>query len=207
MRCAYGMKGPQSRSANGNTAATPGVQFTPPVAFIHLAIVQGAVYDAVNAIKGGHDPLPERTESGDQRVQGRGGFDSGASCPDRPRRSGAVDGDLTAEVKAAIKDRLDANTPARWPRSRQARQRPRGSKLELRLPRRCWPIGPVTAASARPAFRSASAPGNGAPVPGLETIRTHGCATCGRSLCRARNIFTRQGRRSPDKRPIHGRVQ
>src|SRR5215208_4053314 len=41
---------------NGPTAGTPGVQFTPPVTFIHLAIVQGAVYDAVNAIKGGHDP-------------------------------------------------------------------------------------------------------------------------------------------------------
>ena len=41
---------------NGPAAATPGVQFPPPVAFIHLAIVQGAVYDAVNAIKGGHDP-------------------------------------------------------------------------------------------------------------------------------------------------------
>ena len=41
---------------NGPTAATPGVQFAPPVAFIHLAIVQGAVYDAVNAIKGGYDP-------------------------------------------------------------------------------------------------------------------------------------------------------
>ncbi|HZB69358.1 MAG TPA: hypothetical protein VE403_03240, partial [Sphingomicrobium sp.] len=37
-------------------ATTPGVMFPPPVAFIHLGIVQGAVYDAVNAIKGGHDP-------------------------------------------------------------------------------------------------------------------------------------------------------
>ena len=41
---------------NGTAAAAPGVMFAPPVAFIHLAIVQGAVYDAVNAIKGGHDP-------------------------------------------------------------------------------------------------------------------------------------------------------
>jgi len=41
---------------NGPAAATPGAGFAPPVAFIHLAIVQGAVYDAVNAIKGGHDP-------------------------------------------------------------------------------------------------------------------------------------------------------
>ncbi len=37
-------------------ATTPGVGFAPPVAMIHLAIAQGAVYDAVNAIKGGHDP-------------------------------------------------------------------------------------------------------------------------------------------------------
>ena len=35
---------------NGNTAGTPGLMFPPPVAFIQLAIVQGAVYDAVNAI-------------------------------------------------------------------------------------------------------------------------------------------------------------
>lgn len=30
---------------SGPAAAPAGVQFTPPVAFIHLAIVQGAVYD------------------------------------------------------------------------------------------------------------------------------------------------------------------
>ena len=41
---------------NGPTASPKGVQFTPPVAMIHMAIVQGAVYDAVNAIKGGHQP-------------------------------------------------------------------------------------------------------------------------------------------------------
>ena len=41
---------------NGPTASPKGLQFAPPVAIIHLAIVQGAVYDAVNAIKGGHDP-------------------------------------------------------------------------------------------------------------------------------------------------------
>jgi hypothetical protein len=41
---------------NGTAAATPGTMFPPPVAFIHLGIVQGAVYDAVNAIKGGYDP-------------------------------------------------------------------------------------------------------------------------------------------------------
>src|SRR6185436_13129631 len=41
---------------NTTAAAVPGLQFPPTVSIIHLAIVQGAVYDAVNAIKGGHDP-------------------------------------------------------------------------------------------------------------------------------------------------------
>ena len=43
---------------NGTTAAAPGLQFAPPVAFINLAIVQGAVYDAGNAIKGGQYGKP-----------------------------------------------------------------------------------------------------------------------------------------------------
>jgi hypothetical protein len=38
------------------TPAVPGAALTPPVASIHLAIVQGAVYDAVNAIDRGHEP-------------------------------------------------------------------------------------------------------------------------------------------------------
>jgi hypothetical protein len=36
--------------------AVPGAALPPPVAAIHLAIVQGAVYDAVNAIDRGHQP-------------------------------------------------------------------------------------------------------------------------------------------------------
>jgi hypothetical protein len=35
---------------------TPGAAQTPPVASLHLAMVQGAVYDAVNAIDGGYQP-------------------------------------------------------------------------------------------------------------------------------------------------------
>lgn len=38
------------------TPAIPGAGLPPPVAAIHLAIVQGAVYDAVNAIDRGHEP-------------------------------------------------------------------------------------------------------------------------------------------------------
>ena len=39
--------------------AAPGAGQGPPVSAIHLAMVQGAVYDAVNAIDGGHQPYLE----------------------------------------------------------------------------------------------------------------------------------------------------
>ena len=41
---------------NGPVATPPGVGQPPPVSVLHLAMVQGAVYDAVNAIDGGHEP-------------------------------------------------------------------------------------------------------------------------------------------------------
>jgi hypothetical protein len=42
---------------NASSAATrPGAGQPPPVASQHLAMVQGAVYDAVNMIEGGHEP-------------------------------------------------------------------------------------------------------------------------------------------------------
>jgi hypothetical protein len=42
--------------SNAAAATPPGAGYTPPVASIRLAMVQGAVYDAVNAIDGGHQP-------------------------------------------------------------------------------------------------------------------------------------------------------
>ena len=45
--------------ANTPAAGTPGAGFTPPVQAVHVAMVQGAVYDAVNAIDGGHEPYLE----------------------------------------------------------------------------------------------------------------------------------------------------
>ena len=41
---------------NPPDAAVPGLGQPPPPAVVHLAMVQGAVYDAVNAIDGGHQP-------------------------------------------------------------------------------------------------------------------------------------------------------
>jgi len=93
---------------NGPAAATPGVQFTPPVAFIHLAIVQGAVYDAVNAIKGGHDPYLKGLHAPTSASKG-----AAASTAAHDVLIGLVDqapltATLTADVKSAIKARLDA---------------------------------------------------------------------------------------------------
>ena len=93
---------------NGPAAATPGVQFTPPVAFIHLAIVQGAVYDAVNAIKGGHDPYLDGLQAPTSASKG-----AAASTAAHHVLIGLVDqapltATLTAQVKSDIKARLDA---------------------------------------------------------------------------------------------------
>jgi hypothetical protein len=93
---------------NGPTAAQPGVQFPPPVAFIHLAIVQGAVYDAVNAIKGGHDPYLDGLKAPTSASKG-----AAAATAAHHVLIGLVDqapltATLTAAVKTAIKARLDA---------------------------------------------------------------------------------------------------
>jgi hypothetical protein len=93
---------------NGTTAPTPGVQFAPPVAFIHLAIVQGAVYDAVNAIKGGYDPYLDGLQAATSASKG-----AAAATAAHHVLIGLVDqapltATLTADVKSAIKARLDA---------------------------------------------------------------------------------------------------
>jgi hypothetical protein len=93
---------------NGPTAATPGVQFTPPVAIMHLAIVQGAVYDAVNAIKGGHDPYLSGLKAPTSASKG-----AAAATAAHHVLIGLVDqapltATLTAQVKSDIKARLDA---------------------------------------------------------------------------------------------------
>ena len=92
---------------NGTTAVAPGLQFAPPVAFIHMAIVQGAVYDAVNAIKGGHQPYLKGLKAATSASQG-----AAASTAAHHALIGLVNqapetASLTADVKAAIKTRLD----------------------------------------------------------------------------------------------------
>jgi len=93
---------------NGPAGSPPGVQFPPPVAVIHLAIVQGAVYSAVNAIKGGHDPYLQGLKAPTSASKG-----AAAATAAHHVLIGLVDqapltATLTPAVKAAIKDRLDA---------------------------------------------------------------------------------------------------
>jgi hypothetical protein len=58
--------------SNATDAPTPGAGQTPGVSQLHLAMVQGAVYDAVNAIDGGHQPylaaLPAASQSASKKA-------------------------------------------------------------------------------------------------------------------------------------------
>jgi hypothetical protein len=93
---------------NGNTAGTPGTGFAPPVAFIHLAIVQGAVYDAVNAIKGGHDPYLDGLQAPTSASKGAAAATAAHHVLIGLVNQAPLTATLTAEVKSAIKARLDA---------------------------------------------------------------------------------------------------
>ena len=93
---------------NGNTAGTPGIMFPPPVAFIHLAIVQGAVYDAVNAIKGGHDPYLKGLKAATSASKGAAAATAAHHVLIGLVNQAPLTATLTAEVKTAIKARLDA---------------------------------------------------------------------------------------------------
>jgi hypothetical protein len=94
---------------NGPTAATPGVQFAPPVAFIHLAIVQGAVYDAVNAIKGGYDPYLSGLKAPTSASRGAAAATAAHHVLIGLVNQAPLTATLTADVKIAIKARLDAD--------------------------------------------------------------------------------------------------
>ena len=48
---------------NATNASTPGAGQTPPVGTLHMAMTQLAVYDAVNAIAGGHQPYIKQPQA------------------------------------------------------------------------------------------------------------------------------------------------
>lgn len=88
---------------NPTTAGTPGAGFPPPSALIHIAIVQGAVYDAVNAIKGGHEPYLPGLKAPTSASKG-----AAAATAAYHTLAGLIDQapTLSAEVKFSIRTRL-----------------------------------------------------------------------------------------------------
>jgi len=92
---------------NGPAAPAPGVQFAPPVAFIHMAIVQGAVYDAVNAIKGGHQPYIKGLKAATSASQGAAAATAAHHVLIGLVNQAPLTATLTTDVKTAIKARLD----------------------------------------------------------------------------------------------------
>lgn len=94
--------------ANAPGAATPGAGQTPPVMSLHLAMVQGAVYDAVNAIDGGHAPyldgLPDAPGSASQAAAAaRAAHDTLVAVLNQVPLTAT----FTAAVRQAIITRLD----------------------------------------------------------------------------------------------------
>ena len=179
---------------SGPTAGAPGVQFPPPVAFIHLAIVQGAVYDAVNAIKGGHDAYLPGLKAPTSASRGAAAATAAHHVLVALVDQAPLTATLTAEVKSTIKARLDAEYASSLAEISDGPAKAKGIEVG------------AAAAAAMLANRAGDgrfgAPGFPVPAefgPGIgarprETIRTPGCATCGRSLCRDPNISTHRGR-------------
>jgi hypothetical protein len=84
---------------NAPTAATPGAGQTPPVAVLHMAMVQAAVYDAVNAIAGGYQPYLE----GLPAAPASASVDAAVATAAHDVLTG-----LTPPLPAVVRDRLDA---------------------------------------------------------------------------------------------------
>jgi hypothetical protein len=94
---------------NAPTSATPGAGQSPPVVSVHLPIVQGAVYDAVNAIEGGYEPYldglpPAPANASKAAAVARAAHDTLVAIMNQVPTTAT----FTAAVRAAIITRLDA---------------------------------------------------------------------------------------------------
>ncbi len=76
---------------NAPAAPVPGAGQSPPVSMLQLAMVQGAVYDAVNMIHRGYESVPRRSAQGTEMgIEASGGRHRSPPCPRRSRdRTGA----------------------------------------------------------------------------------------------------------------------
>ena len=95
--------------ANPPTAGTPGAGMTPPVQAVHLAMVQGAVYDAVNAIDGGYEPYLEGLPSApDSASEAAAAATAAHDVLVAVLNQAPLTATFTAAVRGAIIDRLHA---------------------------------------------------------------------------------------------------
>ena len=120
---------------NAQTAIIGTANQGPTVAYLHLAMVQGAVYDAVNAIEGGYEPYLGAPATADQ----------GDSAPAAVATAAH---DVLVALFPGQQTTLNAKLTTSLARSPTEPPRPVGSRSARRPPRRCSPPGTVTGASA-----------------------------------------------------------
>ncbi len=180
---------------NVPTGPVPNAGQGPTVAIIHLAMVQGAVYDAVNMIDGGHEPYLDDLPSAP----------ASASMP--AAVATAAHHVLVGMVVVPASGGWDRRPAQRAlcrlarARSRTVPRRPPGSQPGRLPPRRCSPSGRATAGTGRSGSRAARTPENGGrPPPRSARHRparatpTPGWRGSSRSCSRARRSSARRGR-------------
>jgi hypothetical protein len=182
---------------NAPGAPIPGAGQTPPVSELHLAMVQGAVYDAVNAIDGGHRPylagLPPASPSASQEA---------AVATAAHRVLVGVGIGLVPALPQVVRDRLDAlyaDTPAGIP---DGVVKTDGTAAGVPPRRQCSQRERPTADTYRSPSRSATLPASGVrPHRGSSMTRSHGWPGSSRSYSKDHRSFGRRGRtRSPATR-------
>jgi len=93
--------------ANAPTAPTPGAGMAAPVQAIHLAMVQGAVYDAVNSIAGGYEPYLDVPSTSGSASQAAAAATAAHDVLVEVLNQTPLSATFTAAVRQAIIDRLN----------------------------------------------------------------------------------------------------
>jgi hypothetical protein len=93
--------------ANAPTAPTPGAGMAPPVQALHLAMVQGAVYDAVNSIAGGYEPYLDVPSTSGSASQAAAAATAAHDVLVEVLNQAPLSTTFTAAVRQAIIDRLN----------------------------------------------------------------------------------------------------
>ena len=123
--------------ANPPSAGMPGAGMPTPVQAVHLAIVQGAVYDAVNAIDGGREPYLEGLPS----VPGSASESAATATAARDvlvavLNQAPLTATFTAAVRVAIIERLIRSLRARLRQPPPSTVHPRSRTASTRVKRR-----------------------------------------------------------------------